>query len=146
MGKEVARFFLHGYETVKRKEKLMKKLLVFIVIVFMVMFGFQSSVLAGTFTNKFVITEYNPNYNLNGTNCTLVKVAYPNVPVWNVITSTNLSVGVGWYLKLGSVVQTDSFMGTPRSKTFYIKNDTNNISAQMFWAVSTNKTEYVEIK
>lgn len=124
----------------------MKKLLnVFIVVIMMVMFGFQSNALAGTDTNICFIAEYNDNFDLNGTNCTMLKVVYPKAwPTWYVITSTNLSVG-GWYFKLGSEIKRDSYLGLPRSRTFYLKNDTNNITTQIFWAVSTNKTEFVEI-
>lgn len=117
----------------------MKKLLKFIVVMVLVIFGFQPKVLAvGSDTNVCVITEYNNNYDLNGTNCTVIKVVYPQSwTTWYLITSTNLNaVDGGWYFKAGSAVKLDVYLGLPRWKRWYIKNETND--AVRFFGVSTN--------
>jgi hypothetical protein len=115
----------------------MKKSLLFVVSV--MLFVFQPKVLAvGVDTNVCVIAEYNNNYDLNGTNCTMVKVVYPSSwTLWYLITSTNLSaVGGGWFLNTGSAIGFDAGLGLPRWKKWYIKNSTND--HYRFFAVSTN--------
>jgi hypothetical protein len=117
----------------------MKKLLNVFIVVMLVMFGFQSNVLAvGTDTNVCFFAEYNNNYNLNGTNCTMVKIVYPKAwTTWYLVTSTNLNqVGGGWYFDTGSLIRVDPYLGLPRHKTLYIKNYSNELTR--VFKVSTN--------
>ena len=124
----------------------MKKLLGFIVIVIMmVMFGFQPKVLAGVDTNVCVITEFDYNYNLNGTNCIAVKVVYPvSWPTWSLVTSTNLLSGnAGWYEDTTSSIGMDryAFGELPRWRKWYIKKDVNT---HRYFGVWTNQVTLIK--